>query len=563
MCRIITVLAALLSVFLANVNASDPTVINTVNNKFVDTETKKPNILLVVVDDMGFADLSSFGSEIATPSLDALANKGVKLSQFITSSVCSPSRASLMTGVSPHQAGFGNLSEELAPNQEGQPGYEGYLTNDTITVAQRLKDNGYATMMTGKWHLGKSESASPFKKGFEQTFAMITNASHFSDMKPAYSPKPNDVAFYRENGKKLTSLPDNYSYSSQFFVDRLMQQISTKDKNKPFFAMLAFSAPHWPIQAPDKAIAKFKGKYDIGYDVIAKARLSKQKSLGLITANAKLAPRPPLGQPWNDLSATDKKVQARGMEIYAAMISEVDKHTGRLFDYLKTTGQFDNTVVIFISDNGPEGHTLDETWSKAQFPKIRAVIDQSFDFSYQQMGRVNSYNFYGPNWAWASSPAFNGHKAFQTEGGIRTAAFVYSHKLFPKGVVNNEMITIRDIPATILDIANVKVTESKIFKKMTGESMLSVLQGKSTVGERVHVEETIGKISVRKGSWKLVKTQPSFNEDNWSLFYLGDDLAESTNVAKKQPKKMQELIAYWEEYKQENSVIIPNWNSGY
>jgi len=523
----------------------------------------QPNILLVVVDDMGFADLSSFGSEIQTPNLDALANEGVKLSQFITSSVCSPSRASLLTGLSPHKVGFGNLAEELAPNQKNQPGYEGYLTDNAITIAQRLKDSGYATMMTGKWHLGKAKKASPFNKGFEQTFAMITNASHFADMKPAYSPKPNDIAFYRENGEKLNKLPDNFSYSSQFFVDRLMQQLTNAEQDKPFFAMLSFSAPHWPIQAPDKAIDEFKGKYDLGYDVIAEKRLLEQKTLGLVPKSAILAPRPPKGQPWSNLSSADKQIQARSMEIYAAMISEVDKHTGRLFSYLKTTGKFKDTVVIFISDNGPEGHDLDETWPKQAFPKIRSVIDQTYDFTLENMGKPNSYTFYGPNWAWASSPSFNGHKGFQTEGGIRTAAFVYSPQFFPQGVINNEMITVKDVPATILEITGVNENTQDAFEKMTGQSMFTVLQGNESKKIRIHIEETMGKISVRKGYWKLVKIQSSIKKNRWQLFNLKVDLGEGSNIAELHPNKVAELTAYWQKYQKENKVILPNWNSGY
>jgi arylsulfatase len=551
--KLIIGLAVLSLTFLAQASSSKPVV----------NKTQKPNILLIVVDDMGFADLSSFGSEIPTPNLDALANNGVKLSQFITSSVCSPSRASLLTGLSPHNVGFGNLAEERSPNQMEQPGYEGYLTNNAITIAQQLKNNDYSTMMAGKWHVGKTEESSPFNKGFEQTFAMITNASHFADMKPAYSPKQNAKAFYRENGKRINTLPKEYSYSSQFFADRLMSQISSANQEKPFFAMLTYSAPHWPIQAPDEAIKKQKGKYDLGYDVIAKQRLTKQKTLGLIPENAELSPRPPKGQPWNKLNTTEKQTQARAMEVYAAMIVELDKHTGRLIDYLKSENKFDNTVIIFISDNGPEGHDLDETWPQEQFPKIRKVIEESHDFSFDNMGRPNSYTFYGPNWAWASSPSFNGHKAFQTEGGIRTAAFVYAPKLFPQGVVNNEMITISDIPATILEIAKIKPYVNSSFDKMTGESMLSVLQGKTAHLNRVHIEETMGKISVRQGNWKLVKIKSFLEDDHWSLFYLANDLDESNDIAALHPDKEQELIGYWNNYKKENKVILPDWISGY
>ena len=531
------------------------------------TKGQRPNVLLILVDDMGFADLSSFGSEIPTPHLDDLAQNGVKFSQLITSSVCSPTRASLLTGVSPHLTGLGNLAEELAPNQIGQPGYEGYLNDRVVTIATLLQDNGYHTMMTGKWHLGKTPDTYPYARGFNQTFGMLTNASHFSDMKPAYSPNPNAKAHYTKNGQRLTALPDSFDYSSQFYVDELIRQIDTAGKDQPFFGFLSFSAPHWPIQAPQATIDQFIDEYIVGYDVIAQQRLEKQISLGLLPTDTQLAPRPPKGRPWTSLSRDEKRIEAKSMAIYAAMIKEVDDHTGRLIEYLKQTEQFANTVIIFMSDNGPEGHDLDETWSKEAFSKIRKVIDESNDFSYENMGLENSYTFYGPNWAWASSPGFASHKAFQSEGGIRTAGFVYAPQFIEQRGVSGDMFTVKDIAATILAFANVAhpgtTYRDKPIFPLEGESIIPVINGERSSEPKIHIDETMGKISVRKGHWKLVKMPPPHGSGQWDLFNLDKDLGERVNLVDSHPDVSLELIQNWESYKNKNNIVLPNWVSGY
>jgi len=532
-----------------------------------DQGTHRPNILLIVVDDMGFADLGSFGSEIPTPHLDALALEGIRFTNFITSSVCSPTRASLLTGVTPHKAGFGNLKEELAPNQKGQPGYEGYLNQRVVTTASLLSDAGYRTYMTGKWHLGNSLESSPWARGFERSFAMLANASHFADMRPAYSPDPDAKALYREDRNMLQALPDNFDYSSQFYVDRLIEYIDSAGDDRPFFGLLAFAAPHWPLQAPDHAIAAFRGRYDIGYDLIADRRLQKQKELGIADRTTRLAPRPPQGAPWSALSDEQQRTSARAMEVYAAMIAEIDRHTGRLLNYLRQSQQFDNTVILFISDNGAEGHDLDETWPADVFPEIRKVIDERHDFSYENMGRPGSYTFYGPNWAQASAPAFHLHKGFASEGGIRTAGFIYSAGEFNDGLISDELITATDLAATVLELAGVTHPGSRFrdrsVEPMTGRSILGRLNTTANESGRVHVNETMGKIAVRRGRWKITRMPPPFGNARWQLFDLRSDLGESVDLAARHPDIVKELVAEWQRYANKNGVILPDWVSGY
>ncbi|MGI9233736.1 MAG: arylsulfatase [Woeseiaceae bacterium] len=537
-----------------------------------DLPAERPNILLVVVDDMGFADLGSFGSEIPTPNLDKLAYAGVRLTNFIAGPACSPTRAMLLTGVDAHRAGFGNLKEELAPNQRGKPGFEGYLPDNVITVASLLRDGGYRTYMTGKWHLGVEASASPAVRGFDKSFAMMINASHFADMRPAYHPDPDAKAEYRENDVVLEALPSDFEYSSQYYVDHLIDYLDEDAGNeKPFFAYLAFSAPHWPLQAPDDALERFRGKYDEGYDVALERRLNAQKKLGLLPSTAQASGRAPKGRPWDALSDAEKRVEARGMEVYAAMVAEIDRHSGRLVEYLRQSGQLDNTVIIFLSDNGAEGHDYDDTWPAEAFPAIRKSIDDRHDFSYENMGRQNSYTLYGPNWARVSAPAFRLYKAFPTEGGVRAPAFVHFPGRFASETISHALVLAKDIASTILEIATVKHPGSeysgRAIEPMTGVSAVSVFEGQTTpariTAPRVHADELIGKRGIRRGEWKLVHMPKPYGNGDWQLYNLVKDPAESVDLAADMPELVAELAMVWEQYAEDNGVVLPDWVSGY
>ncbi len=532
------------------------------------TDPARPNILLIVADDMGQADLGSFGGEIDTPNLDSLAASGVRMSNFQAAPACSPTRAALLTGVDPHLAGLGNMAEELAPNQEGKPGYEGHLNERVVTVASLLRDAGYNTYLAGKWHLGKSEDTGPDDRGFERSFTLLSGgASHWPDMRPAYAPTPDAKAPYAEDGKMLDRLPDNFEYSSQFYADKIIDYIAAdKDSGKPFFGMLSFTAPHWPLAAPDEAIAKYRGRYDAGFDALFAQRLQKQKELGLIPADAEGAARPPKGRAWDSLTPEQKKVEARAMEVYAAMIDQMDAHTGRVFDYLKKNGLYDNTIVVFISDNGAEGHDLDETWPAELFPQIRKVVDETHDFSYAQMGRPGSYTLYGPNWARVSAPALSLHKGFATEGGTRTAGILRIPGVTRSGQVVRELVTVKDFAPTLLELAGVRHPgnryQGRAVEPMSGVSILPLLKGEK-VAERVHGGELFGKRFVRQGDWKLVHMPKPWGSSDWQLFDLRSDLAERHDLSGKHPEKVAELQQLWAQYARDNNVILPDQVSGY
>ncbi len=532
------------------------------------TDPERPNILLIVADDMGFADLGSYGGEIETPNLDALASEGVRMTNFHAEPACSPTRAALMTGLDPHQVGLGNMAEELAPNQEGKPGYEGYLNDRAVPVTTLLKDAGYNTYLSGKWHLGRGEGKTPDARGFEHSFSLLVGgASHWPDMRPAYAPTPDAKAPYTDDGQLLTKLPDSFKYSSQFYADKMIEYIeSDRDNGAPFFGMLSYTAPHWPLQAPDAAIEKYRGRYDQGYDQVFADRLQRQKEMGLVPADANGAPRPPKGKPWGSLSAEEQKVEARAMEVYAAMVDEMDAHTGRVFDYLKQNGLYDNTIIMFISDNGAEGHDLDETWPADQFPKIRKVIDESNDFSYEQMGRPGSYTLYGPNWAWAGAPTFKLHKGFPTEGGTRTVGIIKAAGL-DAGGINNHLVSVRDITPTLLEMTGVQAPGSEYkgqaVAPMTGQSAVATLKGQAPDTERVLGGELFGKYFLRKGDWKLVMMPKPYSEGEVQLFNLSTDLGESKDLSQSEPEKLAEMLALWQQYSKTNNIIMPDWVSGY
>jgi arylsulfatase len=531
---------------------------------------QKANILLIVADDMAFSDLGSFGGEIDTPNLDRLALGGMRLTNFHGAPMCSPSRAMLLTGVDSHLAGFGNMLEELSPNQKGQPGYEGYLSERALTVSTLLQDAGYQTYLSGKWHLGSGQNGGPSVRGFDRSFSLASGgASHFSDMRPAYAPSPETRADYWADGVKLTELPAEFEYSSQFYVDRLIENLSEDEgSEQPFFAYLSFTAPHWPLQAPDDAIARQAGRYDEGYDVLAGRRLESSRELGLISPDAGRSGRASKEVPWSQLNDGQRKVEIRAMEVYAAMVSEMDRHTGRLLDYMELSGRMDNTVIIFLSDNGAEGHDLDETWPMDAFPEIRRTIDDTHDFSYENIGRPGSYTLYGPNWANAGAPSFRLHKGFPTEGGTHVAAIVHYPPFIEAPAIIDDFIFIKDVTPTILDLAGVEHPgdryDGRSIESMTGISFLPLLRGEGQ-GQKARVTgiELLGKRAIRSGDWKLVHMPEPYGIDGWQLFNLQDDIGESRDVSTEHPEVVAELKAHWDEYATRNKVIIPDWVSGY
>ncbi|MFT6287783.1 MAG: arylsulfatase A-like enzyme [Halieaceae bacterium] len=527
----------------------------------------RPNVLIIIADDMGYTDLGSFGGEIATPNLDKLAMQGVRFSHFHVMPACSPTRAALYTGVDPHLAGVGNMYEELSPNQKGQPGYEGHLNESVVTVATLLGDSGYRTYLSGKWHLASETGHGPGSQGFQHSFALSSGgASHFADMLPAYDPDPNGKALYTEDDKPLGSLPEEFQYSSQFYVDRLLGYLREESVD-PFFAVLSFTAPHWPLQAPADSIARYRGKYDEGYDVLYAQRRARVAELGLIPL-AEDPPRPPKAVPWSGLDEKEKKVQSRYMEVYAAMIDEMDAHTGRLIDFLDESGELDNTLIIFLSDNGPEGHDLDETWSPVHYPQIRKVIDERHDFSFDNIGHALSYAFTGAGWARASSAGLRMYKAFPSEGGTRVTAFARLPGTIKPASILGSSLSVKDIAPTILEITGVEHPgveyQGRKIHPMQGVSVLpQLIDPSAEVASRVVGTELFGKYSLRKGDWKLLVMAPPYASGEMELYRVGVDPGETVNLASAEPERFAQMKELWQQYAADNGVILPDWVSGY
>jgi arylsulfatase A-like enzyme len=512
----------------------------------------RPNVLLIVADDMALSDIGAFGSEIATPNLDALAKEGVRLSNFHTSPNCSPTRAMLLTGTDSHISGMGNMGEFMQPEQRGKPGYENRLNERAASLAEVMREAGYNTFMTGKWHLGRSEEHSPKTKGFEKSFALIQGgASHFDDMKGFWAQDP--TALYRENGKQ-TKVPEGF-FSTEFYTERMIDYIeSGRESGKPFFSYLAYTAPHWPLQAPDEWLEKFAGRYAEGYEAVRGKRLENMKKLGLLPQEVE--PNLPMakGLPsWEQLSDEQRQREARTMEVFAAMVGNMDHHIGQLLDYLKRIGQYDNTLIIFMSDNGAAGN------SPANLGQNRQWIAENFDNSLGNMGRKGSFIDLGAQWAQATAVPSPLYKGFTTQGGINTPAIVSFPGQPNKGQIVKELTHVMDVMPTILDVAGIDQPGQRFLGRdvhpIQGLSIVPAIRGEA-VAERVIGWELFDRRALRKGDWKLVFNEKPYAKGDWALYNLANDPSESRDLATAEPAKLKELLAEWERYVKENGVIL-------
>lgn len=521
--------------------------------------SKRPNFLLIVVDDMGFSDLGAFGSEIATPHLDALAYAGIRLTDFHSAPACSPTRAMLMTGTDPHLAGIGAMIETLRPDFPGAPGYEGQLNDRVVTVAELLQDGGYRTILSGKWHLGDTPTTWPAARGFERSFALLPAAhDHFGREagSPAL-PKP----IYAEDDAYVTALPEGF-YSSDYFTERLIgffEEAAATSDDRPFFAYLPFSAPHYPLQAPDAEIAKYRGVYDRGPEFLREERLRRLRALGLIAPDT--VPHPVVtGEPgWEALTAAQKAFSARTMEVYAAMVDRLDRNVGRVVDYLKRRGQFEDTIIVFLSDNGAEGAIAEAM--PILGPAIAKRIRETCDNSLENLGRPNSYIWYGPRWAQAATAPSRLVKAFTTEGGIRVPAFIHWPEAGRTGI-HGVFATAMDIAPTFLDLAGVAhpapAYQGREILPFRGRSLRPWLEGRA---ETVHPAgtstgwELFGRRAVRRDDWKAVYIPDEDGVSRWQLYDLAKDRGEIDDQAGRSPERLAELLGLWRRYVEETGVI--------
>ncbi|OCL08061.1 arylsulfatase [Glonium stellatum] len=550
----------------------------------------RPNFLVVVADDLGFSDLGAFGGEIKTPHIDSLAKDGIRFTDFHAASACSPTRSMLLSGTDNHIAGVGAMIESIPEHKKGKPGYEGYLNDRVAALPELLRDAGYLTLMSGKWHLGLSKDRWPHARGFDRSYTLLPGAANHYGWEPQLE-EPDSLpgllartqVFYVEDDKHIrpSDLGENF-YSSDRFADKMLQYLrerTEEDKAKPFFAYLPFSAPHWPLQAPEEDIAPYRGRYDQGPEHLRQERIRSLKKEGLVPDHAVphdavAAHTGLLSRSWDTLTPEEKKFSARTMETYAGMVQRMDTQLGRVLDFLRESDELENTFVLFMSDNGAEGLLLES--APVVNGNIFDHIKKYYDNSLANMGRYNSYVWYGPHWASAGTAPSWLYKAFTAEGGIRVPLIVRFPALTgsrPTHSIEHAFCTVMDITPTILDLAGVKHpgTEWKGRKIVTprGRSWLPYLSrkghgddegnnGNLTVihsEDSVHGWELFDRMGIRKGKWKATFIPKPYGPEKWQLFDLEQDPGETQDLGDIEGSKLKELLLAWDEYVEEVGVV--------
>lgn len=516
-------------------------------------ESERPNIVLLLADDWGFSDVGAYGGEMATPNLDMLAARGMRFSNFHVTASCAPTRSMLMTGVDNHRNGVGNMPETIPQEHIGKPGYLGVLDTNVVTVATLLRDSGYHTYISGKWHLGHEPWNLPPARGFERSVIQADSGSDNWEMKQYLSLKP-DVYWYEE-GQRMHSLPADF-YSSTYFVTRAIEQIeSGRDSDQPFFSYIAFQANHIPVQAPQSFIDKYRGKYDQGWTVLRQQRQAKAIELGLIPAGTPMVTMDTT-RDWDALSAEDKAYQARRMEVYAAMAEAMDNEVGRLISYLKKTGKYDNTVFLFLSDNGAEGSDPYATFTG------RLWLDRNYVRTIDRLGSKGAYSIIGPSWASAAASPLNTYKFWAGEGGIRVPLIIAGIPGEQAASISPAFTHVTDIAPTLLALAGVKQPDGeyqgKPVERMIGRSLLPVIRGQA---EKVYPAdqpvgyELSGNAAVFKGNYKLLRNLPPIGDNQWHLYDLSSDPGEVNDLQQQFPELFQQLQQDYADYARTNNVL--------
>ncbi|ALG66856.1 arylsulfatase [Beggiatoa leptomitoformis] len=531
--------------------------------------TGKPNFITIVLDDMGFSDLGSFGSEIPTPNLDQLANTGIILNNFYAAPTSTPSRAMLFTGKDHHQSGVGNMPTWVRPEQRDRQGhnlagYEGLLPEYVLPFTEVLQNTGYHNMMVGKWDLGEEPEYYPSKRGIDQTFVLLPGGDTYflSDAQGKlvttfdanYYANLGLESPYNQNGVEFKDFPPN-AYATTYYTDKTLEILDSRDKSKPFYLNLSYITPHDPYQAPADVTAKYLAYYERGWDVIREERFTRQKQLGFWTDNLQLPARPENVPAWDSLTDEQKRYETKRMAIYAAMLDILDQNIGRVVQHLKDIGEYDNTVIFVHSDNGGP-------FSAAGSPAYQAYVAKNFDNSYENIGNIKSLIGSSPGWGMVMNTPLNQYKGDTFDGGVRTAAFVHYPQSKISGVKYSGLTSVMDISATILDMAGAQypyVYKDRPNTPMQGISMAGLFSGQVVSDpERWLAWELDSAKGVRKGNWKLSqKWIPEQNrwDENWYLFNLTIDPFERNNLSTKEPEKFAELLKVYRQYAEQNSVI--------
>lgn len=521
-----------------------------------DSAAARPNILLIVADDLAYADLGSYGGDVSTPNIDGLAERGIRFSQFHTAPMCAPTRAMLLSGNDNHVAGMG-WQGGGPPGLAEHPGYEGYLTDRVVPFPLLLRDAGYHTYSVGKWHLGTTADHTPTTAGFERSFQLLQGAGdHFSDvaLEPADS-----VSTYWDDGA-FGSWPDG-TYSTDVYTDRLVRFIDEgKGDGRPFFAFAAFTSPHWPLQVPDEYLDRYRGRYDMGYDRLRELRFESLQEAGIVPADHELPPRLEWIKPWGELSAEQQRIESRKMELYAAMVENLDDHVGRLLESLEREGMLENTLVVFMADNGA---AAEDFYNQGSFVDW---LHRHYENTYETMGTRTSFVSYGPQWAEAGSAPYRGHKSWAHEGGIVAPMIVAGPGVVGAGTIERAYVGVPDLAPTFLELAGTAYPGdhgTPETRAMTGRSALPLLRGER---DRVHPPNELLALShrmhayVRLGDWKIVSNDQYQGLGTFALYDLATDPGETTDVSDRFPERRAELLDSLAAFRARVGVVMPAEN---
>jgi len=498
-----------------------------------------PNVVVILIDDAALMDLGVYGGEARTPNIDALAARGAMFTQYRTSPLCAPTRAMLLTGLDNHLTGVATIPEVLPKEQQGQPGYTMALEPGVLTLADRLRAAGYRTLMSGKWHLGETADEMPQNHGFDRSFSLAASgADNWADK--SYMPYYRDAPWW-EDGEEA-ALPDEF-YSSEFIVDKMISYLDETDSSAPFFAYLPFQAIHIPVQAPAEFIANYDGVYDAGWHALRQARYERAQDLGLITVGAPLAPMPDGSRDWDSLSSKDQTLYTAMMEVNAGMLEAMDFHVGRFVDHLRATGQYENSIFVITSDNGPEYNRGDNDWRLSVWQSLNG-----YNIDADRAGLEGSWGFIGPEWAAAAASPGALFKFYATEGGIRVPLIIAGPGVQPAKIDAPAMVS--DITPTLLDWTNAPPAP-RDARQITGRSLLPVLRG--TAGsvyepEDIRAIEVSGNTALYKGDYKITRSMPPVGDAQWQLFNMRADPGETQDLSEAEPEILAELIAAYDSY---------------
>jgi arylsulfatase A-like enzyme len=524
----------------------------------------KPNIIVIMADDMGYCDVGCYGSEIETPNIDSLARGGVRFTQFYNTARCCPTRASLLTGLYPHQAGMGHMTGNIHDN----PGYRAELSHDTPTIPEVLKTAGYSTYMTGKWHVTSNEGPKkpkdnwPKQRGFDRYYGTVKGGGSYYD--PAMLTRDNKIITPESDDEYK---PEHFYYTDAI-GDNATRFVREHDAAKPMFMYVAFTSPHWPLHAPPETIAKYKGKYDAGYAPIRAARFERMKKLGLIDEQWQLSPAP---IDWKDVE--HKEWEARCMEVYAAQIDRMDQNIGKILATLREKNQLDNTLILFLSDNGGcaenTGRQVHQDRANAAatqpmkpdqiqndvFPKFTRDGLPIRDGHIATPGGKDSYIAYGEGWANVSNTPFRQYKHFVHEGGISSPLIAH----WPAGITRRDQLEkqpghLIDIMATCVDLAAATPPPT-----LAGVTLRPAFNGATLARENPIFFEHESNRAVRAGQWKLVAKGI---DGPWELYDMQTDRTEMHDLAASQPDRVKQMFHQWQQWA-EASFVLPlgTWNA--